>query len=394
MRKVITFLGTRPKDSTYEWQGKSYPGKVFAVALREFVEFDEMLVFITPEAKKETWPVMEKLNDPRIKPVEIKEGATSEDMWAIFQTVIACVNTKETVIFDITHGYRSLPFLTFLFTAYLKSAKQVNIEAIYYGALEMAAKNNGKAPVVNLSEFSAMLDWLAATEQFVQTGNADYLASQLDKSGLGPNSPLVQTVHSIAIGLELLRPSDVSVASRKLPEDLQSDEANLPKPFRVVSQRLQDAYCQFGLDESAANEIQNQLANQLRMINWYHQTRHYVHTLALAREWVVSLLCMELNLDIWDEHDREEAEYVMNPKGKNKPKNFDPNHQVLWKGHPHRKRINLLWSGEPFYLAKFRNDVLHTGYRRNPKPPKEIITQTDGIVKEINEIATLWKSKI
>jgi len=124
---VITFLGVNPQEVDYEYQGKTYTGKVFAEALKQCLKFDRMLVLTTPEAKEKTFPLLQKCGDPRIQEVPIPTGKTEAEMWEIFDAVIQHVPESEEVTFDITHGLRSIPFLVFLFAAYLQSAKQVQI---------------------------------------------------------------------------------------------------------------------------------------------------------------------------------------------------------------------------------------------------------------------------
>jgi hypothetical protein len=50
MRKVITFLGTSPRETTYSYKGGTYRGRAFGEALCQFLDFDQMLVFVTEEA--------------------------------------------------------------------------------------------------------------------------------------------------------------------------------------------------------------------------------------------------------------------------------------------------------------------------------------------------------
>ncbi|MEA5593489.1 hypothetical protein [Rivularia sp. UHCC 0363] len=54
-----------------------------------------------------------------------------------------------------------------------------------------------------------------------------------------------------------------------------------------------------------------------------------------------------------------------------------------------RKPLNKLWGGD-FNLANLRNDVLHAGFRKNPKSAKDILQQTETIVDELKNIAKLW----
>ena len=178
---IITFLGDRgARQTTYIHNQKEYVGGVFAEALRQFCEYNTMLVCVTERARENTWPVLEALGDSRIKPIDIPTGRSTEEMWQTFKIIAEQVNENDHVIFDITHGLRSLPFLVFLFAAYLKAAKNVTIDAIYYGALELGNSKTGiPAPVIDLSEFVSMIDWLTATDQFIKTGNGKSLANLL-----------------------------------------------------------------------------------------------------------------------------------------------------------------------------------------------------------------------
>lgn len=396
-RKVITFLGTTPKETVYEYGGKPYSGKVFAEALRQFVPFEEMYVFVTKEARANSYRELEKLNDSRIKPVDIDSGKDVDEMWNWFDKILECVDIGDTVIFDITHGLRSIPFLVFIFAAFLKSARDVTIEAIYYGAFELGNKDKGKpAPVIELSEFVSMFDWLSAVNEFLYTGNARYLAGQLSKREQPALQPLAENVSEISLGLELLRPRDVASASQQISQHLQSAADVLPKPFGVVAQPLEAAYTQFGLLPSPSTDVWEHLRVQLRMINWYYEKQQFVHTLAMAREWLVSLLCAEFGLDMWDKDQRGEMEFLLSG-GIQKENGVivkQSSYLGTWKQWQYRKRISRLWSGEPFELANLRNDVLHSGFRKNSQSAADIVQQTEKIVNEINGIAELFQPRL
>ncbi|MFZ5911591.1 MAG: TIGR02221 family CRISPR-associated protein [Chloroflexota bacterium] len=390
-RKIITFLGTTPKDTVYEYGGKPYPGRVFARALYEFVPFDTMYVFVTKEAREKSYPVLEELQDERIQAVDIEAGKDAQEMWGWFDKILECVDSGDTVIFDITHGLRSIPFLVFIFAAFLKSARNVTIEAIYYGAFELGDAKTGKpAPVIELSEFVSMFDWLSAVNEFLYTGNARYLAEQLTRREQPALQPLAGNVGEISLGLELLRPRDVAEASREISQHLKSVADALPKPFGVVAQPLEMAYARFGLPPTA--DVREHLRAQLRMINWYYEKQQFVHTLSMAREWIVSLLCVEFGVDMWDKDARGEMEFLLSGGVRKEGGVVVEESPCLdrWKQWQYRKRISRLWSGEPFELANLRNDVLHSGFRKNSQPAADIVEQAEKIVHEINEIAELW----
>ena len=410
MRKIITFLGTSPKDTIYEWQGKTYPGKVFAEALRMFVDFDKMLVLTTPEAAKKTWPLLADLQDARIQQVPIPDGKDIDDMWEIFRAVIAEVDQGETVIFDITHGFRSLPFLAFLFAAYLKTAKKVTIEAVYYGAFEMAAQNDNKAPVIDMSPFVNMLDWITATEGFVETGDGRALThllklgmptglqmgQDLETRMMGKNLKLTaDTIQTISLALQVTRPMEVMASAAHLSsvfeQTLPVISDNAP-PFAVLASSVAQQYGQFGLEN--AEEPQNlkeNLLRQLKMVQWYLEHEQIVHAATLMREWLVSLLAFKFDAPMFDyEHGRFEIEKALNnfvESLKGQPHIREKSrYDLSFTEMPERAEIAKLWNR----MSKERNDIAHVGMRINPNTAAQLEQKVKAFLPQLERLAELF----
>ena len=399
--KALSFLGpTSYAFTKYAYREKIVPTRFFAEALpRFFPETEKILVFVTPTVKRHDnlEELKSRLGD-LLEPVDIPESHTEDALWEIFDALVGNVKDGEKVVFDITNSFRSLPFLIFIAAAFLRSARNVNVEAVVYGAYEARDKESNLSPVFDLTPFISLFDWLAATNEFIYTGNARYLASQLEKTDQETLQPLAQNVTAIARGLELLRPRDVAEASLQLPGNLRTAAESLPRPFGVVVQPVEAAYAAFGVTSEAPRE---HLLSQLRMINWYFEKQHYVHALATAREWVVSLLCIEFELEMWDKDARGEMEFLLNGGVQKNKKTGEIEkkspYRERWMKHPHRKRIARLWQGQErgqdgreLNLANLRNDVLHTGFRKDPKSAQEIIAQTKAIIEKVNAIAQHW----
>ncbi|QYX29988.1 TIGR02221 family CRISPR-associated protein [Sphaerospermopsis torques-reginae] len=402
MRRIITFLGIQAKKTTYSFEGVNYDGEVFAEALHKFCEYDSMLVCVTSEARKKNFPILENLQDKRIEAVDIPNGENTEQMWETFKKITEKVNNNDDVIFDITHGLRSLPFLVFLFAAYLKAAKNVKISGIYYGAWELGFSNNGIAPVIDLSEFISMLDWLTATDQFIKTGNGQSLANLL-LNGNTASQELASGVNGISQGLQLLRPMDVLEKSALLPELIAKTAPTVSQselPFLTLLSRVEKDYGKFGLVNPTDYTISPQscLLRQLEMVEWYVQKGQIVQALSIAREWIPSLLCYYFKLDPLDIKNRDEMEFLLKKGGKIKDENNNIIHQSPyfdeWNNIPKTKKklVNKLWSGE-LNLTNLRNDVLHAGFRKDPKNAEDIIDKIKQIVEELRNIAQVWDLK-
>ena len=396
--KAISFLGpTKYTATTYCYDGSEKETPFFAEALAHFFpDVKQILILLTPTVqspppdKPDNWAEVQKRLGDRVKPVPIPEGHSEAELWDIFNALTEAVNEGDTVIFDITNSFRSLPFLTFLAAAFLRAARQVKVHQILYGAFEAKdAKNH--TPVFELTPFVALLDWLTATNQFIYTGDARYLARQLSKQQEPALEPLASTVEQISLGLHLLRPTQVSEAAYSLPEQLRTARQVLPPPFALLADQIAGSYGQFGLEPDAAPCCQ--LARQLAMINWYHQAGQIVHALSLSREWLVSLLCVHFGVDVQDKDEREDVELLLSGgKIKNPETELErvSKHLEQWPTVRDGKRLRTLWSNPPYQLANLRNDVLHSGFRKEPKSPKDIIDLTQKIVEELNAIAADW----
>ena len=403
--KIITFLGDRGAlQTTYSYEGKTYQGGVFAEALRQFCQYDTMLVCVTEKAKENTWSVLENLADSRIQPIDIPTGRTTEEMWETFKIISEQVNDNDQVIFDITHGLRSLPFLVFLFAAYLKAAKNVTIEAIYYGALELKSREL-PAPVINLSEFVGMLDWLIATDRFVEIGDGQALANLL-YNAIPSNNELrdqpstrpfklhlkksAEAIERISLALSLTRPIETMQSATALEETLQQAApsfAQRAKPFSLLSEKVIKEYGQFALENPTDQAaLAENLWLQLQMIQWYINRNKLVQAVTLAREWVISVLVLRFEETMFDHgNSRKYVEYSINnavEKGK-------PNHRPItpsrcdekFEALPEAEKLVKIWS----QMNGVRNDIAHVGMNLQPLPAeklkKKIVSLSPGLLE-------------
>ncbi|HEY9865927.1 MAG TPA: TIGR02221 family CRISPR-associated protein [Candidatus Obscuribacterales bacterium] len=416
MIKVITFLGDRGGlETVYSYGGKNYTGGVFAEAIHQFCEYDEMLVCVTDKAKANTWPVLEKLEDERIKPIDISTGRTTDEMWQTFKIITDQVHEGDQVIFDITHGLRSLPFLVFLFAAYLKAAKNVTIDAIYYGALELKESKESPAPVIDLSEFVGMLDWLTATDRFITTGEGQSLANLL-YSAVPSNAELrddpstrplrsdleksAKAIETISLALNITRPIETMKSAIKLETTLQKAESSFnqrAKPFSLLAEKIINEYGQFALENATHKDVTlDNLWHQLHMIEWYINRDKIIQAVTLAREWLVSVLIFNLNLHefMFDLNKcRKYVEQSLNngaEKRKKDPRPITPcDYDQNFEDLATADQLAEIWSE----MTKLRNDIAHVGMNLNPQSAENIKKQAINLYPKIQVIGELMLIK-
>jgi CRISPR-associated Csx2 family protein len=411
--KAISFLGFNKRgyqETTYlnPIASGEYKTKFIQEALVEFYKPETLYVLLTntaatgiPDNEAESsWTTLQnKLADKvDLQPImNVPEGHSTSDIWKLFEMLTDCLQDGDTVLFDITNGFRSLPVLALIAVSYLRVVRQVQIEGLIYGAFD-AKSNDNKTPIFDLLPIVSLLEWTTATDQFTKTGNGEALASLLYNSdSTGKN--LAASIEGIAQGLQLLRPMDVIQEAAILPERIAAAAPTVSQtvpPFAALLKRVEKDYGNFGLANPTdyRNNPQSSLLRQIKIVKWYAAKGQIVQALSMAREWLPSLLCYQFKLDPLDKLCRDDMELLLNGgKIKDKDGNTIKESQYLeqWSSIPKQKRkqLNRLWGGE-LNLANLRNDVLHAGFRKNPKNAQDILQQTEIIITELQSIAQVW----
>lgn len=412
--KAISFLGFNKYDETiylHPTEKNSLKTPFFQEALVEFYQPETLYVLLTktvetkiPAGASETnWEALQKRlqgKNVKLQPIKnIPERNSPEDVWLIFQEITNNLQHGDEVIFDITYSFRSLPVVVLLAITYLRVVRNVNIKGLVYGAFEAKNKETNETPTFDLLPIVSLLNWTTATDQFLKTGNGEALASLLHSSNPETEN-LSSNIKGIAQGLQLLRPMDVmqeaAVLSERIAEATPIISKSVP-PFATLLERVEKDYGDFGLEnpEDYKSNAKASLLRQLKMVEWYASKGQTVQALSLAREWLPSLLCYHFQVDPLDKKIREDMELLLSG-GKTPPDEQGNKREsprlMEYKSSiskQKRKQISNLWGGQ-FNLSNLRNDVLHSGFRKNPKVAAEIVQQTEKIIQELQEIALAW----
>jgi CRISPR-associated DxTHG motif protein len=371
---IIAFLGAAPSDKIYQYEheGKAKNGRVFPEALRELVDFDRMYVCVTEKAKEKNWQIL--ASDDRIEAIDIPDGKNPEELWEIFDKVTNIFHKDDQVIFDITHAFRSLPFLTFLFAAYLKVAKTVKIVSILYGAIDQGRLPEPPnieeiekiAPVIEIGEFVSMLDWMSATQRFVDLGDGNGLVKLLETVNIADphlKSLVDDTANAIAQvsdALIYILPIEVMSAAatlqRLIPKlKIAGKTAQSLQPFLLLCDEIQAKYHKLALDrpDLPAN-LANNLQRQLAIIDWYQTEKQQVKAIILSRELFVSIMKYWLREgdEVFDGYEaRKNAEQILNRRG----------YHLEFDRSKERNKIVKRWDR----AKKLRNSLAHLGMDKN-----------------------------
>lgn len=410
MNVLLTFLGTNTYyETTYTWhdgnQEQENRTKFVAEALNEFLETDTVKVFLTKEARNKYWDDFQN-RVPNAEEIAIPSGQVEDELWEIFEAVVNSVKAEDKVVLDVTHSFRSIPLFVFLAGLYLQKASDVEIQGVYYGAYE---RDRERSPIFDLTPTLTLIDWLTATDKFINTGSATELGELLAniqrdfyRQGRQKHEPVSprslisfgNSIQAISESIELVRPLKLmneTAELERIPYDsLKRDVGQFAHPFTLLLDRIQADYGQFALSNPRIAEPHQALMKQFDLLHWYIEKSLSAQAILLGREWVVSALCVGLERDYLNNKERKHIEQGLNElvewtKDKGSyPQPFCINafEQVV----PNLEALSAFWSK----LRDMRNDLAHTEMRQDSLSAS---TMTNFVRNELEtNLQTLFKA--
>ncbi len=370
---ILTTLGTGSYEPTnYVWGERAYQTSLFVTAVAAWFPGATVKAVSTELAwERQGGALLAAI--PSVERVPIPDGANEDELWQIFNVLVEAIPAGETVIFDITHGFRSQPVLSLLVASFLRVAKGIRLEAVLYGAYE---RDRERSPVFDLTPFVAMLDWANATERFLETGDARKIASLIREQRKNPLNSVAARLTDLSEALALVRPILVTQKASDLMVRIEEARAEpweaQHAPLKLLLDRIQT-----GFSPLAATEP---LRAQWQQIGWLTTHQHYLSAAALAREWLVHVRVVVAGGTIVpiDNALRDAAESWLNNADNEKG-------SAPHEAPPEWKASVALWRN----LTDLRNDLAHCGLRVSPRPPKAIRDSVTTLPSELAAAARL-----
>jgi len=132
----------------------------------------------------------EQLGERCAEIIVLKYGLNNQEMLENFETlseISAHIEDGDSLSFDITHSFRSLAFYELLAVTYFKDVvkKNVSIDVVSYGMLEISPELNGETPIINMKPLIDILEWIKAAEEYKSFGTAYKLTELFERESLG-----------------------------------------------------------------------------------------------------------------------------------------------------------------------------------------------------------------
>lgn len=313
-RYVISFLGINPKETTYQcavvWknvrgsavQTQTILTPYVSYAVHELSEATRSFVICTEEAA-ETFDAMQKndthghtfvkgLMNAHMSSADFvmvgKEDGNVDDIFGLIDKIVSQHNAPDVEwLFDITGGFRSIPFTVSAVLEYLSVLIDLRVYDICY------ARFGEMTEIVSVNIQRTYILWARATEAFVRYGHADQLIELFAQLPLeqGGATDYLKTIRNMVDALYTAKFADLSDAAGNLLSMLQ---AVRNKPFFLGEYEPFTKFLQYIIEEYQVFVMQNndadaELQRLSHIINWYLNHRMWAQAIIAAHETLISV---------------------------------------------------------------------------------------------------------
>jgi hypothetical protein len=246
---------------------------------------------------------------------------------------------------------------------------------VIYGAYEARDKNTNTTPIFDLTPLVDLTGWITGAEALVLRGDASILANMLQdfhavrEEGVAEGYVLLANkLRFLSKALSLNRPTDVMSSANELKNLDLCDRMELPGPFLTILDTIRKDVSKLAYPSPRVLSREN-LSKQIEIIEYCLSKGMVVQAVMMAREWVVSFLCLKEKEEKWlDNKTRKEKEEWLNGLMNSK----EDGHQELKE----------LWGD----LRELRNDIAHCGMRENPIRIDKIEKKAAKIPEELRSL--------
>lgn len=207
MAKIfVSFLGTGNGiyDEKYGYAELEYSigekritshfGQRVILEYNDASSFDRIHLLMTKESKKMHFDLLrDELLQIGMRPDALREDASittqmsSEDQWRWFESLLEIIDNGDEVVFDFTHGFRSVPIIFSTAVGFLQRARKFTLLHAYYGYMvsKPEAEKKGTGEIVDMAPFYRINDWADGVARLTETADASKLAALAAEESTG-----------------------------------------------------------------------------------------------------------------------------------------------------------------------------------------------------------------
>ncbi|HOJ95507.1 MAG TPA: TM1812 family CRISPR-associated protein [Methanospirillum sp.] len=354
---------------------------------------DEMIICLSDPKAAGIASTLEARNIP-VHKLWIPFGTDESQLWDIFGIICNAVRDKEDILFDITAGCHSLPFMTFLAASYLRSVRSVSIAGVIYAPV---TGDDGFCRFVDLMPLMNILDWISGVEAFIRYVDAEPmyrllhdLQGNIHRSGEDPNPPVRLTswaslLWQFSDAVRLARPVDALYAASGAFHDIDgiNEELNRFAPHLIPVLAVTGGLLELAAEPDMAQSMSEYVRKQIRLIAFQLEKGLFLQAVTLGREVLITLYMIRMCLDSdWRDADvRHEVSRTLTGGSlamQNRPYEKTRYSDDLIR-YPDWKELVLIWTR----ISDLRNNLAHCGMNLRDDSVRSIRKRASDILSDI-----------
>jgi CRISPR-associated DxTHG motif protein len=307
MRKVyLSFLGKSDYTPTvYRLNGVCSSKTAFVQAAQMEIlgagAFDLAFIVTTPGAYRTNYgklrAELKRHGFTKISRLKIHEDMTAKGQWRCFEEILRRIEFNDQLTVDMTHGFRSTPIVFSAAINFLQKARNVSLQAAYYGAFEKKDVK-GCAPIIDMKDFYIINEWAEAVSRLVEDADARKMAGVAAVSpGFqtgGLNDPgIIQAMGDLTGTIRNVDVNRVAAQARKALELIEAKRAGSSETGRVLLDLVVDKFTILA-DEDPQRYDHAYFMLQLEIVRLLLEHRLYMQAYTVMREFVGSIGMIEV----------------------------------------------------------------------------------------------------
>ena len=226
-----------------------------------------------------------KLNEEfvsKVRGIVIKYGLNREEIFENFDSIIKLEEEFDDeheyeVILDITHSFRSTAFWMFLVMTYLTdvSNKKIKIIEVTYGMYEAKKEVTDPAPIVLLSSFLEILNWIKGASELKQYGNSYYILNELKDSNDDIPEDIKKELRNFSNAMNMNYVGSLLESLKNLADlEKKKEIDNIKGPAKhIIPSILKNFINDFNINES--DDERKKYLLQATLAKWHCEQKRY-----------------------------------------------------------------------------------------------------------------------
>jgi len=312
----------------------------------------------------------------------IPDGKSTNEIWNIFQKTYNAIGNCDELIFDITHGFRSLPMLNMVLINYAKLLKNISVKGIYYGNYEARYKLGEQtySPIWDLKDFERLQEWTNSAQLFVKAGYAERISELMKENRIQGANQINEFCQEVLTNrcIRLTEGSSSIAIKNMLTATKDEDIHPVIRPiFELIEKEFSD------YDEK-------NVLNGLLAVKWCIAHDLIQQGYTIMSEFLPTYILNFVEEDFVNKASRGTVNGILGISGKVEKFNFTEDIK--------KEQIRILNKvvAMPYFKelcqrnrsinAQNRDDINHGGFRPNPKSYKDLKTELVEKFKKLKDV--------